>query len=113
VVAGPEFLEGMWIYICPELLKAIDTEPENDVLSELMFSLSKVKNLLGITRLQADSDLFFQCIETLGNGCLTEPMMAELVRILDKLLKEHFTHAEDRQEKRADEDYDEVNSLVF
>lgn len=42
LVAGPEFLEGMWIYICPELLKAIDTEPENDVLSELMFSLSKV-----------------------------------------------------------------------
>jgi importin-5 len=42
LVKGPEFLEGMWIYICPELLKAIDTEPENDVLSELMFSLSKV-----------------------------------------------------------------------
>lgn len=40
-------------------------------------------------------------------------MMAELVRILDKLLKEHFTHAEDRQEKRADEDYDEVRFLFM
>lgn len=39
-------------------------------------------------------------------------MMAELVRILDKLLKEHFTHAEDRQEKRTDEDYDEVRFLL-
>lgn len=38
--------------------------------------------------------------------------MLELVRILDKLLKEHFTHAEDRQEKRADEDYDEVCSFA-
>ncbi|CAB3366645.1 Hypothetical predicted protein [Cloeon dipterum] len=88
-IKGPEFLQGMWSYICPELLKAIDTEPENEVLSELMFSLSK-------------------CIETLGEGCLTEATMTELIRILDKLLKEHFTHAEDRQEKRKDEDYDEV-----
>jgi hypothetical protein len=34
--------------------------------------------------------------------------MLELVRILDKLLKEHFEHAAARQEKRKDEDYDEV-----
>jgi hypothetical protein len=32
----------MWSFICPELLKAIDTEPENEVLAELMHSLAKV-----------------------------------------------------------------------
>lgn len=40
---GQAYLEGMWRYICPELLKAIDTEPENEVLSDLMHSLAKVK----------------------------------------------------------------------
>jgi len=32
----------MWSFICPELLKAIDTEPENEVLAEHMHSLAKV-----------------------------------------------------------------------
>lgn len=32
----------MWNFICPELLKAIDTEPENEVLSEHMHSFAKV-----------------------------------------------------------------------
>jgi hypothetical protein len=36
----------MWSFICPELLKAIDTEPESDVLAELMYSLSKVLDLI-------------------------------------------------------------------
>lgn len=79
----------MWAYICPELLKAIDTEPENDVLLELLFSLAK-------------------CIESLGAGCLNAPQMTELLRILDKLLNEHFERAVARLEKRKDEDYDEV-----
>ena len=34
--------------------------------------------------------------------------MTELLRILDKLLKEHFDRAVERLEKRKDEDYDEV-----
>nr|CAD7427512.1 unnamed protein product [Timema monikensis] len=88
-IKGPEYLQGMWNYIYPELLKAIDTEPENEVLAEHMYSLAK-------------------CIETLGNGCLTEAAMAELLKILNKLMLEHFNKAVARQEKRKDEDYDEV-----
>lgn len=79
----------MWAYICPELLKAVDTEPESEVLLELLYSLAK-------------------CIETLGAGCLGTQQMAELLRILDKLLNEHFDRAVARLEKRKDEDYDEV-----
>lgn len=90
---GPQYLEGMWGYICPDLLKAIDTEPEADVLLELLYSLAK-------------------CIETLGAGCLDAPSMTELLRILDKLLNEHFEKAVARLEKRKDEDYDDVCWLV-
>jgi len=86
---GPQYLEGMWAYICPDLLKAIDTEPESDVLMELLSSLAK-------------------CIETLGAGCLSAPHMTELLRLLNKLLNEHFERAVARLEKRKDEDYDEV-----
>lgn len=39
---GPQFLESMWGYICKELLAAIDCEPEQEVVSEFMLSLSKV-----------------------------------------------------------------------
>jgi len=86
---GPEFTAAMWNYIWPDLLKAIDTEPENEVLSELMLSLAR-------------------CIEVLGNGCLSPEAMQEILRILDKLLKDHFERAAARLEKRKDEDYDEV-----
>ncbi|XP_015121637.1 importin-5 [Diachasma alloeum] len=88
-IKGPQYLEGMWAYICPELLKAIDTEPESEVLLELLYSQAR-------------------CIETLGAGCLNAAQMAELLRILDKLLNEHFERAVARLEKRKDEDYDEV-----
>ncbi|XP_078038874.1 karyopherin beta 3 [Augochlora pura] len=88
-IKGPQYLEGMWAYICPDLLKAIDTEPEYEVSLELLYSLAK-------------------CIETLGTGCLGAQPMAELLRILDKLLNEHFERAVARLEKRKDEDYDEV-----
>lgn len=33
----------MWEYICPELLKAIETEPETEVKHEHMRSLSMVR----------------------------------------------------------------------
>ncbi|XP_054270328.1 importin-5 isoform X2 [Macrosteles quadrilineatus] len=88
-IKGPQYLLQMWNYICPELLKAISTEPESDVMSELMYSMAK-------------------CIETLGSGCLSEAHMAELLQILDKQLKEHFEREVERLEKRKDEDYDEV-----
>ncbi|XP_076750362.1 karyopherin beta 3 isoform X1 [Xylocopa sonorina] len=88
-IKGPQYLEGMWAYICPDLLKGMDTEPESEVLLELLYSLAK-------------------CIETLGAGCLEAQSMAEVLRILDKLLVKHFERAVARLEKRKDEDYDEV-----
>lgn len=64
--------------MCGDILKAMDTEPEKEVLAEQLAALAK-------------------CIEVLGNGCLTEEMMAELVKILDRLLKDHFQRATERQ----------------
>jgi len=86
---GPQYLQEMWAFICPELLKAIETEPESEVLSEHMYSMAK-------------------CIEVLGAGCLKEDQMHELMKMLDKVLTDHFERASKRHEKRKDEDYDEV-----
>ncbi|CAH1781938.1 unnamed protein product [Owenia fusiformis] len=88
-IRGPEYITQMWSAVCPELLKAIEHEPENDIKSELMHS-------------------FAQCVERMGNGCLSAEVMAELLRILDKTLKDHFMKQQSRQDVRKDEDYDEV-----
>ena len=72
--------------MCADILKAMDTEPEKDVLAEQLAALAK-------------------CIEGLGNGCLTEEMMAELIKILDRLLKEHFQRFTERQVKIFDLPY--------
>ncbi|XP_076324305.1 importin-5-like isoform X2 [Tachypleus tridentatus] len=88
-IRGGDYLAEMWRYICPELLKSVDSEPEKEVLSEHMHALAK-------------------CIEVLGRGCLSEEHMAELLKVLDKSLKDHFERAQERQEKRKDEDYDEI-----
>ena len=66
--------------MCADILKAINTEPEKDVLAEQLAALAK-------------------CIEGLGNGCFTEEMMAVLIKILDRLLKEHFQRSAERQVK--------------
>ncbi|KAG1702082.1 Importin-5 [Nymphon striatum] len=87
-VKGQPFIEGMWNFMLPELLKSLETEPDNDVLGDLMHSLAK-------------------CIELLGKGCLTEINMTELLTFMDKMLKNHFEKAADRQKQRKDEDYDE------
>jgi hypothetical protein len=34
----------MWGYICPELLQAIESEPESDVAAEMYEALGKVNN---------------------------------------------------------------------
>ncbi|XP_076311257.1 importin-5-like isoform X2 [Tachypleus tridentatus] len=88
-IRGEEYVAEMWQYICPELLKSVDSEPEKEVLSEQMHAVSK-------------------CIEVLGRGCLREEHMAELLKVLDKSLGDHFERARERQEKRKDEDYDEL-----
>ncbi|XP_068157334.1 importin-5 [Drosophila tropicalis] len=85
---GPQYLEGMWLYICPELLKVINTEPEAEVQSELLNSLAK-------------------CIETLGPNCLNEDSMKQVLEIINKYLLDHFEKADKRYAARQEEDYDD------
>lgn len=87
-IKGREYLEGMWQYICPDLLKAIDTEPEGDVLFELLHSLAK-------------------SIETLGPNCLSKENMEEVLRLIGKYMDDHFQKAEKRALARNEEDYDD------
>uniref|UniRef100_A0A8D2Q8N0 Importin 5 n=1 Tax=Varanus komodoensis TaxID=61221 RepID=A0A8D2Q8N0_VARKO len=87
-VRGPEYLTQMWHFMCDALIKAIGTEPDADVLSEIMHSFAK-------------------CIEVMGDGCLNNEHFEELGGILKGKLEEHFKNQELRQVKRQDEDYDE------
>lgn len=41
-IRGPQYIQGMWAYILPDLLKAIESEPEQEVQVELLNSLAKV-----------------------------------------------------------------------
>jgi len=88
-IKGPQYLEGMWMYISPELLKAIEHEPEPDVVAELLHSLAK-------------------CIETLGPNCLSKEAMDEVLKIIQKYLTEHFNKANERAQARKEEDYDDA-----
>lgn len=88
-IKGPQYLESMWAYICPELLKAIETEPEQEVTAELLQSLAK-------------------CIETLGASCLTPEAMEEVLKNIDRFMNEHFAKADKRAQARHEEDYDEA-----
>ncbi|XP_069829044.1 importin-5 [Dendropsophus ebraccatus] len=87
-VRGPEYLTQMWHFMCDALIKGIGTEPDSDVLSEIMHSFAK-------------------CIEVMGDGCLNSEHFEELGGILKSKLEEHFKNQELRQVKRQDEDYDE------
>uniref|UniRef100_A0A8C0V8D4 Importin 5 n=1 Tax=Cyanistes caeruleus TaxID=156563 RepID=A0A8C0V8D4_CYACU len=87
-VRGPDYLTQMWHFMCDALIKAIGTEPESDVLSEIMHSFAK-------------------CVEVMGDGCLNNEHFEELGGILKEKLEEHFKNQELRQVKRQDEDYDE------
>lgn len=87
-IKGPTYLEGMWQYICPELLKAIGTEPELDVFAELFYSLAK-------------------SIETLGPNCLSAEAMAEVLKLITKYMDDHFEKADKRALARNEEDYDD------
>lgn len=39
---GDAYLQQMWAFISPELLKAIEGEPEEEVVPEMMDSFAKV-----------------------------------------------------------------------
>ena len=41
-IRGPEYLTQMWQFVCPELLKAVDSEPEQDVKAEHMYAVAQV-----------------------------------------------------------------------
>ena len=41
-IRGPGYLTDMWQYMCPELLKAVDSEPELDVKAEHMYAIAQV-----------------------------------------------------------------------
>lgn len=87
-IKGPQYLEGMWLYICPELLKVIGAEPEADVQAELLNSLAK-------------------CIETLGPNCLNDDAMKQVLELIAKYMEEHFERADKRLQARNEEDYDD------
>ncbi|RXM36693.1 Importin-5 [Acipenser ruthenus] len=77
-VRGPEYLTQMWHFMCDALIKAIGTEPDSDVLSEIMHSFAK-------------------CIELMGDGCINNEHFEELGGILKGKLEEHFKNQELRQ----------------
>ena len=43
----------------------------------------------------------------MGEGCLNDEYMSQVVVILEKILKSHFDKQSKRQDVRKDEDYDE------
>lgn len=87
-IRGAEYLSQMWQFICDPLIKAIGTEPDTDVLSEIMNSFAK-------------------SIEVMGDGCLNDEHLEELGGILKAKLEGHFKNQELRQVKRQEENYDQ------
>lgn len=87
-LTGDNFIAEMWIYICPELIKAIDLEPEVTVQSEMLGA-------------------FASCVELLGKGCLKDEWMKETLGVIDKIMNQHFENEDKRLAIRKDEDYDE------
>lgn len=69
-VRGPEYLTQMWHFMCDALIKAIGTEPDSDVLSEIMHSFAKVvyiykhRTFCNIASQRSD-------LEVNGGSCLT------------------------------------------
>ncbi|XP_072034276.1 importin-5-like [Amphiura filiformis] len=88
-IKGEEYLAQMWAYIYPEIVKAIQTEPEVDILQQHMESFAK-------------------CIEFLGGECLNNDQMQEVAKTIHEMLEQHFKRQSERQEQRKDEDYDDV-----
>ena len=41
-IRGPQYVQEMWAYICPELLKAIEAEPETSLVSEHLNSMARL-----------------------------------------------------------------------
>lgn len=93
-IRGQAYVLEMWSYISNDLIKAIDSEPEQEVLAELMRAFSK-------------------CVEFMGERALNEEQMQSVIKILNKNLSEHFTKQEQRQQARRDEDYDDETEDIL
>ncbi|GFR15020.1 importin-5 [Trichonephila clavata] len=88
-VHGNAYVQELWHYILPSLLNTLDSEPEVEVLCEHMAA-------------------FAQCIEILNCPCLQPEDFNTLITLLNKYLANHFQQYQYRQERRREEDYDEV-----
>lgn len=86
---GAQHVQGLWSYMCPNVLKAIGNEPEKEVLAELLASLAK-------------------CIEQLGGASLTDELLNELMKTLGRLLTSHLDSADERRRKLEGDDCDEI-----
>lgn len=93
-IRGEAYVLEMWSYISNDLIKAIDSEPEQEVLAELMRSFSK-------------------CVEFMGARALNDEQMSSVIKILNKNLGEHSTKQEQRHEARRDEDYDDETEDIL
>ncbi|RNA44474.1 Importin-5, partial [Brachionus plicatilis] len=87
-IRGEQYVCEMWNYICNDLIKAIDSEPEQEVLAELMRSFAK-------------------CVEFMSTRALNQDQVETVIKVLNKYLSEHFTKQQQRLEMRRDEDYDD------
>eukprot|EP00794_Sanderia_malayensis_P010931 gene10931-12092_t len=82
------YLQQMWGFISPVLLKAVSEEPEEEVIPEMM-------------------DSFAKCVELLGVGYISTEHLTQLGQIIHEKFEKHMERHEERHEKRKDEDYDE------
>lgn len=87
-IKGDAYVRQMWAFMCPEVLKAMSTEPEPEVQILIMNALA-------------------QCIETLGLGCMTPDYFTELRTVLHDIINMHKNREVERQQRRKEEDYDE------
>lgn len=85
---GEEFIKGLWSFIFPDLLKAIEYEPEKDVLCDMFASLAS-------------------CIECVGKKHISDGQINQITIILQRYIEDHFSQVEARKQRRGDEDYDE------
>ena len=65
-VRGPEYLTQMWLFMCDALIKAIGTEPDSDVLSEIMHSFAKVTNFSLFSHLFPGMNVPAKCVRAQG-----------------------------------------------
>ncbi|XP_054709669.1 importin-5-like [Uloborus diversus] len=93
-IRGDQYVQEVWRYVLPQLLQAIDSEPEIEVLCAQMAALG-------------------ECIEVLNYPCIAHDDLLVLVGLLNKSLFNHFSRAQTRDQKRTEEDYDDVLEESF